>query len=420
MVETTAYKPLDMDTLAHRLTSVEAITQRIGADGSKWKVKEVGDGNLNLVFIVEGPLGSVIVKQALPYVRLVGDSWPLPLYRSFYEFHALTRQAARDPGLVPEIYHFDEGQALIAMEFLSPHVILRGKLIAGERVDDLASRLGRFCARTLFRGSDLSMKAAQRKADAALFLGNVEIIAITEGLVFCDPYFDAERNHHTEGLNALVGQMRDDVALKTEVQHLFVKFGANAETMLHGDLHTGSIMCTDTETKIIDPEFGMYGPMGFDVGMLIANFLMAYFSQPAHRSDQDLAGYQAWILDVTKDIWTSFVAEFTILWNSERDGMLYPKSMFEDQGHSSEPALQAVLSNIWFDALGFCGIEMHRRTLSLAHNADFESIEDPATRAPLEARNLMMGCDLILNRSAIGTVDALTMLAESFNRKAVL
>ena len=29
---------------------------------------EVGDGNLNLVFIVTGDL-----KQALPYVRLVGD-----------------------------------------------------------------------------------------------------------------------------------------------------------------------------------------------------------------------------------------------------------------------------------------------------------------------------------------------------------
>ena len=43
--------------------------------------------------------GTVIVKQALPYVRLVGDSWPLPLYRAFYEYHALTRQAARAPGI---------------------------------------------------------------------------------------------------------------------------------------------------------------------------------------------------------------------------------------------------------------------------------------------------------------------------------
>lgn len=80
-------------------------------------MSEVGDGNLNLVFIVEGDKGSVIVKQALPYVRLVGDNWPLPLKRSYFEYHALKRQAVRDPRMVPEIFHFDEAQALIVMEF---------------------------------------------------------------------------------------------------------------------------------------------------------------------------------------------------------------------------------------------------------------------------------------------------------------
>ena len=65
------------------------------------------------------------MKQALPYVRLVGESWPLPLKRSFFEYHALTRQARRAPAHVPKIYHFDEGLALIVMDYLSPHIILR-------------------------------------------------------------------------------------------------------------------------------------------------------------------------------------------------------------------------------------------------------------------------------------------------------
>jgi S-methyl-5-thioribose kinase len=54
--------------------------------------------------------GQVIVKQALPYVRLVGESWPLPLRRAFFEYHALIRQEARDPGIVPRVMHFDEGR----------------------------------------------------------------------------------------------------------------------------------------------------------------------------------------------------------------------------------------------------------------------------------------------------------------------
>ena len=415
-----SYSPLTPETLGNRLADVGAVTERIGPDPSAWSVREVGDGNLNLVFIVEGPLGTVVVKQALPYVRLVGDSWPLPLYRSFYEYHALTRQAKRDPGSVPVVHHFDEAQALTVMEYLSPHRILRGKLIDGERVDGLAAVLGNFCARTAFRGSDLSMTAAERKRDAALFLGNIEIIAITEDLVFCDPYFEAERNHHTDGLDPVVATLRGDAAMKRQVQHLFTMFSANAETMLHGDLHTGSIMCTDTETKMIDPEFAMYGPMGFDLGMLVANFLMAYFSQPAHRDPNELEPYQAWILGLIEEVSATYEAEFTRLWHRERTGMLYPKALFEDQGHSSDAALRDLLDRIWREAVGFCGIEMHRRTLSLAHNADFESIEDPARRAPLEARNLMMGRDLINDAARYPSAASLVAAAQDWNREAIL
>ena len=126
------YAPLTVETLASRLSSVDAIVTRLGTDISKWKSNEVGDGNLNLVFIVKSEQGSVIVKQALPYVRLVGDSWPLPLKRSFFEYHALIRQAERDPGAVPTVYHFDQAQAIIVMEFFTPHVILRESLMAGK------------------------------------------------------------------------------------------------------------------------------------------------------------------------------------------------------------------------------------------------------------------------------------------------
>lgn len=409
------YEALSVGTLAAWLHGIDAIAKRLGGTGSDWDVQEVGDGNLNLVFIVSGPEGAVIVKQALPYVRLVGDSWPLPLYRAYYEYHALTRQQAYDPGSVPEIFHFDEVQALIVMEYLSPHVILRYKLIAGERVEGLAKRLGVFCARTAFRGSELCMASAKKKADIALFSGNVEIPAITEALVFRDPYFNAEMNHHTAGLDPVVATLRDDVAMKGEVQHIFRSFSAKAETLCHGDLHSGSAMCTADDTKVIDPEFVFYGPMGFDIGMLIANYLMAYFSQPAHRTSAALDAYQSWILQVIEETWATFCSEFSTLWANERTGMLYDPNLFEKQGQSSNPARDAVLRDIWTDALGFCGIEMHRRILSLAHNADFEAIEDVAVRAPLEARNLMMGRMLIKDRNKIVDASALTALAVQFN-----
>lgn len=410
------YQALDVATLPARLAGVAAVADRVGGDPDTWQVREVGDGNLNLVFIVTGSAGAVVVKQALPYVRLVGDAWPLSARRAYFEYNALIRQAGRDPGRVPEVLHFDEDQALIAMEYLEGHTILRGRLIAGQRTEGLGAALGRFCARTAFRGSDLHMETAEKKADTALFLANTELCDITESLVFTDPYYAAEMNAHNPHLDAVVARLRADVGLKTQAQHMLAKFANNAETLCHGDLHTGSVMCTDTQTRVIDPEFGIYGPMGFDIGMLIANFFMAYLSQPAHRQG-DPGDFQDWILSVTRETWEAFEAEFRHLWATERRGILYPASLFEDQGHAADAALSDRLAAIWQDALGFCGIEQHRRTLSLAHNADFESIADPAERAVYEARNLAMGAHILTMRASIPDMDALLAIAREFNRK---
>ena len=419
MLGKASYEALSAETLPKRLGRVTSLTKAVGTDTSIWKVKEVGDGNLNLVFIVAGAHGKAIVKQALPYVRLVGDSWPLPLYRAFYEHQALIRQAKRAPGSVPNVLHFDEAQAIIVMEFCEPHVILRHKLIKGEKVEGLAEFLGKFCARTAFRGSELSMSSGDKKADVGLFSGNVAIPAITEALVFTDPYFEAEMNNHTPGLDPVVAQLRGDIALKVKAQQMLQRFASNTETMIHGDLHSGSIMSTPSESRVIDPEFVQYGPLGFDIGMLVANFLMSYFSQPAHRS-AGLKDYQEWILQVISETCIGFETEFRRLWKSERSGMLYPKTLFEDQGQDSTPACDAVLAGTWRDAWSVCGIEMHRRCLSLAQNADFVEIEDQAARAKLEARNLMMGVDLIHSTETLENVSSLCDMARTYNQKDLL
>lgn len=411
------YQALNVETLARRLLDIEVLKARIGADASKWQVREVGDGNLNLVFIVTGEAGSAIVKQALPYVRLVGDSWPLPLKRAFFEYQALTRQAARAPSSVPEIFYFDETQALIAMEYLSPHIILRQALIEGGDLPDLATDLGTFLARTLFRGSDLSIKTAERKADMALFADNVELCEITENLVFTDLYFAAELNRHTSPeLDQIVASLRADRDVKVAAQELKHLFTAKAETLIHGDLHTGSVMVTKTETKVIDPEFAFYGPFGFDVGMLLSNFWMAYFAQRGHEQTPGARdGRREEILAITKGIWQVFADEFSALWHSERNGILYRRELFEDAGDmlGSEQALASVLRQIRVDALGFAGVEMHRRILGLAHNADFETIADTAIRAKCERGALELGRYLMINRQSISTIDAVNSLART-------
>ena len=417
------YQPLSVETFGARLGAVPAIVERLGADAGTWRVREVGDGNLNLVFIAESPKGALVVKQALPYVRLVGDSWPLPLKRTFFEYHALTRQAARDPGRVPKVYFFDERQSLIAMEYLNPHVILRRSLEAGVVHEKLGEQLGLFLARNVFRGSDLSMKTAERKADLALFADNVALCDITEALVFTDPYFAAPLNRHTSPeLDGIVAELRADVDLKVAAQHLKLKFCNHAETLLHGDMHTGSIMAHGGEARVIDCEFAVYGPFGFDVGMLIANFLMAFFAQSGHeRTAGERDAYRDWILGVTTTIWNVFSGEFSHLWRTERTGILYPRALYEDQGHglAAEQALTDLLHSIWEDALGFAGVEMHRRILGLAHIAEFEHIADPARRAPCETKALKLGRYLAVNRKTIPSLAEIHAVARRLESGAI-
>lgn len=397
-----AYRPLTAADLPLRLASRSEMTDAIGP-ALDWRVREIGDGNLNLVFVVEGPRGSLIVKQALPYARVVGEGWPLSLARATFEFHALTRLGARDPGRMPKVLAFDETQALIVMEHLMPHLILRRGLIAGEPYCDLGRHLGHHLARTLFRGSDLHLSPVVRKADTALFCANHELTGITEDLVFTDPFRDHPRNRHTPGLEREAADVRADRALKLAACEMKARFATRSETLLHGDLHTGSVMATRHDTRVIDPEFALYGPMGFDVGTLLGNLFLAFFAQaglPAGSVDR--AAYGAFVLQLAGDVWACFAQEFSALWQAEREGMLGGREVFEAQGDArgSDLLLRARLADIWEDTLGFAGIEMHRRILGLAHAAELEAVADASVRADCERRALKAGRALAVGRTA--------------------
>lgn len=61
---------------ATSLQMVRACTCCSHVLGEDLQVREVGDGNMNFVYIVEGPAGGLVLKQALPFVRIAPD-WPI-------------------------------------------------------------------------------------------------------------------------------------------------------------------------------------------------------------------------------------------------------------------------------------------------------------------------------------------------------
>jgi len=399
------YEPLDESSVGAYVGAIPEARATLGGDPGAWRVREVGDGNLNLVFVLEGAAGGVVVKQALPYLRLVGESWPLPLARSYFESMALAEQARAAPGRVPRIFAADRVGAAIVMEYLSPHIILRKALIGGQRLPLMADHMAEFVTASLFKTSDLYLPAARKKALMAEFCANIELCKITEDLVFTDPYRISPGNRWTTPqLDDIAAAFRADAPLKCAVQELKLKFLTSAEALIHGDLHTGSIMVTAEDTRAIDPEFAFFGPMGFDVGALLGNLLIAWIAHPAHAANGREGGaYRAWILDQAERFWTGFDDRFRRLWSDRADGDAFTAELFQDEAgrRALAEAQDRYMESLFADALGYAGCKMIRRVLGLAHVADLETIPDPDQRAALERKVLNLGRMLILERAGM-------------------
>jgi 5-methylthioribose kinase len=388
------YRMLDSQSLLGLVAGLEHVRKLLGDGPQHWQVREVGDGNLNLVFIVEGPAGSVCVKQALPYVRAAGPSWPMSPERAFFEHSYYQAVAPHTEGLIPRIHHYDPELYCIVMERLSPHIILRQGLMSGRIYPRVARDIGEFVARATFFTSDLAWPFERKMDGMATFAANKPLVRITVDLIFKDPYFAAARNRHTSPqLDAIVRDIHCDGPLKLAAARLGQRFLTETQALVHGDLHSGSVMATADDSRVIDPEFAFYGPIGFDLGAFFGNLLLSWYSQPGHVTrDDDRVAYRDWLLQQTRIFWETFRMRFLALWEQHGKGDVFPQAMFAtaDDAARLESARNRFLDSLFADMLGFGACKMIRRILGFAHVIDFERIQDTTLRAECEAGALAM------------------------------
>ncbi|CAL9060818.1 unnamed protein product [Musa banksii] len=402
------FRALDEASLVEYIKATPALRAQLGEQLEGLAIKEVGDGNLNFVYIVAGPAGSFVIKQAIPYVRCIGTSWPLTKERAYFESLALKEHGSLCPNHVPQVYHFDRPMSLIAMRYLEPpHIILRKGLIAGIEYPLLAQHMSDFLARTLFFTSLLYHATLEHRHAVAEFCGNAELCRLTEQVVFSDPYKVAQYNRWTSPhLDHDVEAVRDDDILKIEVAELKSMFCERAQALIHGDLHTGSIMVTSDSTQVIDPEFAFYGPMGFDIGAFLGNLILAFFSQDGHADkDNDRMVYKQWILRTIEETWNLFHHKFVSLWNENFDG--HGEAYLLDIYNKPELQLlvqKKYMTDLFHDALGFGAAKMIRRIVGVAHVEDFESISDVTKRASCERRALDCAKTILKERRKFETI----------------
>ena len=371
---------LDLATLPDYLRQRRAEIRMFESE-TDLRIEEIGDGNLNTVYRVSDaarPERSVVLKHAPPYIKILGPEYPLSIERLTYESRALDvyNQFAR--GTVPELYYFDAETAVIAMEDLRDAQVLRADLIAGRVDTGIAEQIGRFMgtvhSRTYVENLDSTAVQHYRQQFA-----NTTMQPITADYVFTFPYTEHETNFWTPGLEPDVQRLKADTDFLQQVAYLKQIFLTAQQAVTHGDLHTGSVLVQNNTAKVIDAEFAFYGPVGFDLGLFWANYLLSYFSH------QDTLDVQSALKTAIAKTWHTYTLEFRTV-----DATLKEQT----------------LQQIFHEAVGFAGLEMLRRLIGAAHVKDIEGIADIPKKLRVERAALQFGATLVKQYQALRDVPA--------------
>ncbi len=357
---------------------------------------EIGDGNLNYIFRISDPVSgkSIVLKQAGDTAR-ISDQFKVSPDRNRIEYDILRIQNELVPGLVPKIYHYDEVMNCCAMEDLSDHAIMRGALLQRRRFPLFADHITTFMVNTLLDTTDVVMDHKRKKAVVANFI-NPDLCEITEDLVYTEPFNDVKNRNEVFPPNAefVEREIYGDKRILLETAKMKFDFFCNAQSLVHGDLHTGSIFVTEKSTKVIDPEFAYYGPAGYDAGNVIANLIFAWANADTVMTESEgRSGFTGWLEETIGEVMRLFTEKWKRRWAEKVTEVTAKYDGFAEW----------YLDGILRDTAGVTGLELCRRIIGLAHVKDITSIENPAARVRAERLCLTAAKRFILQRERFRT-----------------
>ncbi|WP_407345051.1 S-methyl-5-thioribose kinase [Pengzhenrongella phosphoraccumulans] len=397
------YEFLTVESIPSYIQSKPMLASRVDAHHIV-SVEEIGDGNLNLVFIARDEAGrGLVLKQALPYVRMVGEGWPLTPERARSEATSLLAHRALVPELVVEVFDYNPDRFIIAMEDLGDHAVWRGALNTGAIHDGAADAVGVYIGAVAFGTSVFGMDRddlAARQAEST----NPQLCTITEDLVFTEPYVDAGRNSVLPANEPDAAELAADVAMIRAMGEAKWLFMTSSEALIHGDLHTGSVMVRAKHgstlcdsVKVFDSEFAFYGPVAFDLGAVWANYVIA--AARAYALGEDERG--DWALGLIASTWIAFESEFRRRWPQRVDPRLWGEGFLDDR-------ISQWRSQAWL----FAAAKMARRIVGVAKTKDIETLPENL-RAGAARGVLHVSRRLVVERATDSSPKALAEIARA-------
>ena len=357
------------------------------------EVTEIGDGNLNYVFRVKDKLSgkSVIVKHAGESIR-IDSSMSASVDRNRIESEILIMQYENAPEYVPQVFYYDTVMSALVMEDLYDYEMMRTAMIDNKIFPNFAEHVTTFMVETQLPTTDMVENHKVKKENVRKFI-NPDLCEISEDLVLTEPFNDVNgKNKVSEGNEEFVNkELYNDDILSLEVAKLKFKFMNYPQALIHGDLHTGSIFVNEEHTKIFDPEFAFYGPIGYDLGNVIANLIFAW-ANGYSKQNKEFCNWVERMMSETIDIYKYKAIKY--LEENTMDVMGRTKGFIE-----------YYVNEIIKDSAAYAGTELVRRVVGMAQVKDITSIEDFDIRLKLERAIILTSKDYIINRGEYKTGD---------------
>ena len=373
----------------------EKLKDQFDWDKESMEAKEIGDGNLNYVFRVWDKNGnSVIIKHAGDTLR-ISSAMHASTDRNRIESEILILQDKLAPGMVPRIYFYDTVMCACAMEDLSDHEIMRTAMMKHEIFPHFAEEISSFMANTLMGTTDVVLDHKDKKELQKKYI-NPELCEITEDLVYTEPYNDnkGRNNVFPPNKDFVKKELYEDEELSVEVAKLKMDFMTRAQSLLHGDLHTGSIFINEKNTVVFEPEFCFYGPMGYDIGNVIANMMFAYANAKATMADgKEKDAFISWVEDVIVSVTDLTMAKMRAYYDEHATDVMAKNKKYEDY------YLKSILS----DTVAVIGLELNRRLVGMANVKDITTIKDEDKRAKAERYLILAAKEYIKKRDSFNS-----------------
>ncbi|MBL8241195.1 MAG: phosphotransferase [Bryobacterales bacterium] len=229
-----------------------------------------GEGNMNLTLRVVTPNGSLILKQARPWVEKY-PSIPAPDERALVEADFYNTIAAEPSiaGLMPRLLGHSAEDRILVLEDLFPAADCTGVYATGDFHPANLRALTAWLQALHSRCTDPHLAAR---------FANPKMRALNHAHIFRLPLRrDTGWNldDWTPGLALAAAELWNDSAYCGRVEELGHIYLGTGVCLVHGDFFPGSWMRTENSVYVIDPEFCFWGQPEFDHGVMFAHLLLA-------------------------------------------------------------------------------------------------------------------------------------------------